>query len=146
MALSRLIIFRHADPKPDANEALGRLALEIQHELIPPVVGLTSTAERALMSARAVGDRLNLDFIKSPVLWSDQEHPEDMDGVLSLIRSHPEAKTIVLLTHMEIAEYLPRFYVREELGIRVAWYDPVRRGTIVLVNFDEPIPTRQYLR
>jgi len=81
------------------------------------VVLLTSSALRARESAEMLGNTIGCNFEAHDVLWSDSAHRKDLPGVMELIRSkRNDGDVLILVTHLEYIEYLPKYFSMEEFG------------------------------
>jgi phosphohistidine phosphatase SixA len=93
----------------------------------PSVALLTSSAPRARESAEIVARHLRAFLDVTPEsheeLWSDSEHRCNLTTASELVRQRGEtADLVIVVTHLEYVEYLPRFLGPDD--IRHRWYPP----------------------
>jgi phosphohistidine phosphatase SixA len=82
------------------------------------VLILTSTAPRASQSAIIIKTILGAEVKESPALWSDNEHPKDLQKALALIKAEKDhVDVLIIVTHYEYTERLPGYFAKEVLGV-----------------------------
>ncbi|MFA5157745.1 MAG: hypothetical protein WC451_00945 [Patescibacteria group bacterium] len=121
--MEKLIVARHGSYGGDhlnsrGVEEINRLSQGLQQVIGGgSVVILSSTAARAVESAKIMSEILGVPFSSHEILWSDDRHRENLPAALRLVQSREnEADVVVLVTHFEYAEQLPTFFGKEVLG------------------------------
>lgn len=122
MGLERLIVLRHGDYCGKKLNQNGIDQIESISEKIRDIVAgrgvvvLTSTAGRAVHSAEIVSEYLGVDAQPHAILWSDDEHVDDIPGAYDLILSYIDhADVIVVVTHYEYVMDLPEYFANRQL-------------------------------
>lgn len=121
-----LIVARHGQyGNDDRLDNVGRnqvsdLAKEIKNlQGMSRVIILSSTAARAFESAEILAKQLDAPLETHEILNTDISDYDPI-GVLGLVRSKRNGTdTIVLVTHLEYVEYLPKYFAREELQVEL---------------------------
>ena len=80
---------------------------------------LSSTAIRAVESARIISKELKVKFKIHNALWHDDEYPAYQSEVLELIQSHTKTDVLILVTHREYTGYLPHYFSKACLNARL---------------------------
>lgn len=119
-----LILVRHGHDANDRISETGRAQIQSLRERIASLVAsktvyiLSSPTRRALDTADMLSDRLNAAIDLYDVLWSENDHPMNMEKALELIRAF-EAKVdvLVVVTHYEYVKDFPAYYGRNVLGV-----------------------------
>lgn len=148
--MKALIVVRHGDHDGDRLlSCLGNNQIKLLAEAIKPFIErqnvkiVSSTAGRAVASAEALSEILDLPFTQDKVLWSDNNHWIKLPETLDVIKSFAEhADIIILVTHLEYAEILPAYVVQEisaERGTTVEYpYNtPTSKGEAWIVDIDK---------
>ncbi|MGE0792733.1 MAG: hypothetical protein AB7V77_00975 [Candidatus Woesearchaeota archaeon] len=130
--MKHLFIGRHASYDSEGRiSAEGKKELDFLSEQIKQVLNggsahiVTSTAPRALDSAEVLKKNLNATVVEEPYLWSGTDAPEDSfytdrnyDRVVDIINKHKDnADAVIVLSHLEVVDDVPRGYACRELGI-----------------------------
>lgn len=77
---------------------------------------LTSTAPRAKESAEVLGKKIDVEPQEHELLRSEGGRPMDIDGVIALIQEHENFDIVIIMTHYEYSEFLPRPFAEKVLG------------------------------
>lgn len=124
MELERLIVLRHGDYCGKKLNQNGIDQIESISEKIRDIVAgrevviLTSTAGRAVHSAEIVSEYLGVDAQPHAILWSDDEHEDDMPGTYDLVQTYiDKVKVVVLVTHYEYVECFPEYFASKYLDV-----------------------------
>lgn len=139
--MKTLIIVRHGNYGDDDHlnndgrnqiQELGKKLCSIINQ--SSVLLLTSPKDRARESAEIIGSILKTDIEAHKILWSDCSRPENLPGVLELVKSHQnQAEVTILVTHYEYAELFPAYYARNELGFTLT-SKPLNKGEALVIN------------
>lgn len=135
----KLILVRHGDYDQDlqlsnfGRNQMSQLAERLRRDIDGVNTRLMSSpADRAIESAKVIGEALNLEVEEHEILWSDNTHPEDVEGVLQLISSHEDGtEVLILVTHFEYLLMLPFAY-----GMKI--FSPsVEKGEALIIDRDQ---------
>lgn len=140
-----LVVARHGDYGGDDN--LSQRGAEQMRNLAEKMLSivdgskiilLSSTARRASQSAEVISQVLKVPFEEHEVLWSENCHPENEAELLELVRARkPENQAMILVTHLEYAEYFPTYFARHELGMKLeggCWPPIPKKGQACLID------------
>lgn len=120
-----LIVVRHGNYNRGGKEELneeGRSSIkQLTNRLKSLIQGkktiiLSSTIPRAFESATIIGEGLGVDIEGYDILWSDDNHIENLPAIFNLIESHAESDVIIVVTHCEYTEYLPLYFGEKYLN------------------------------
>jgi len=145
--MSNLVIVRHGEYGRDMRlNAKGRDQMYNMAEILQGVLArkntahiLSSTAPRALDSAKILSEIQNVPIEEHELLWSESGHPEDLDGAYGPIKSLQEKADLgIVVTHLEYAESLPPFLLEKEFN-KFASSREVRKGEGVLLDYRREI-------
>ncbi|MGW8185544.1 MAG: histidine phosphatase family protein [Candidatus Moraniibacteriota bacterium] len=96
---------------------------------------LSSPAPRASQSAKIISEKLNVPFEEHEILWSDNDHWEDYDGLLKIVKKRrSKAEIIILVTHLEYVEGFPDHFARNELAMDIDYPPIPSKGEACLVD------------
>lgn len=121
-----LFVVRHGDYDRDRNlSSFGAdQIMELSDQLKGFINGgkvllLSSPAPRASQSAQIISEKLCVPVEEHEILWSDNDHCEDFDGLLQIVtKRRAEAEIMILVTHLEYAEGFPDYFASKELGLK----------------------------
>lgn len=120
--MDTLIIARHGHDNgrylSETGQAqISRLCDRLLPDMNGSVLVLSSTTDRARESAEIIAKAFSAEIELHKVLWSENDHPMDLDGALAVIRERePRADVIVVVTHYEYVVDLPAHYATKVLG------------------------------
>ncbi len=120
--MKRLIIARHGHDiggrlSTDGEGQISRLCDRLELDVNGSMLVLSSVTDRARESAEAIAKRFSGEIELHKVLWSENNHPMDLDGALAVIRERENrADVILVVTHYEYVVDLPAHYGMQVLG------------------------------
>lgn len=122
-----LIVVRHGEYDEDYNlDHDGRCQIQGLSEKLKEFVNgnetllLSSPAPRAIQSAQIISEILGMPAEEHDILWSDNDHFRDFDGLRMILRERKsEAEVIIIVTHLEYVEGFPLYFAVNELGMAV---------------------------
>ena len=134
--MKHLFVARHGDYDYDSMYAArlndsGRQQMEVLGKAMKEILKgssvylISSTAPRALDSSEILVAQLALPvFEKSSYLWSGDDAPSDsfyrnpsLDRLMGLVNNkRSKADGLVMVTHLEVAEEFPTYFLKKELG------------------------------
>lgn len=147
--MKMLVLVRHGSCGPDGRlDEIGygqavalatRIKEMVEREGHSSISMLCSTAPRALDSADVMGHVLGRMLIARedhPAFWADDEHSHDFREGLSLIeRAGENADVVIVVTHLDYANYFASFMARERGWESHLPNFSVRYGEAVVVNY-----------
>jgi broad specificity phosphatase PhoE len=133
--MKHLFVARHGDYDGDYRISnYGRQQMETLGKAIKQVLNgssaylVSSTAPRALDSSEilAVELGLPLEFERTPYIWSGNSAPEDShykrfdsnDKLVEFVNERKDkADGLIMVTHLEITDWFPYYFLKKELEI-----------------------------
>ncbi len=98
---------------------------------------LTSTAPRAIDSAKAINEVLQVGYEEHDELWDDDSHQGDWKKSINIIDSKKDSfDMVIVVTHLEFTEILPYYFAREVLEIDDFDCGPVGKGEAIAIDFE----------
>lgn len=149
--MKKLILVRHGeyDKQKQLSLAGKQQIRDLCVRLQPHIAGhsviiLSSTAPRAIQSAHVMAEILSAPVEPYPILWVDNFHSSNMEGVAALVEYNGHrADVVILMTHLEYVESFPSYYgLHAKMTYFPVVYDPeYGTGRIVdcIANSCEPI-------
>lgn len=141
--MKKIIIVRHGDYSGSNLTTLGVNQMETLAGFLSWVnptqtTMLSSSASRASNSARILSEKLGLPFTEHYGLWSDDDHDYDLRFASQLIKSQ-DSEAVILITHLEYAQYLPKFICKDIFGNTelMNGYSGLYKGQMVLINLEK---------
>ncbi len=140
--MKKMIIVRHGEYDSNLNlSEYGVCQMKDLVKMIARIAGegvvriLSSSAVRAAQSANVLASGLTKGvFEKCERLWSDRDHPEDLDEVLGMVNTYADTcDVLVLVTHLEYARDFPSYYSEQVLKREFPWQS-VEKGEMVAVD------------
>lgn len=141
--MDRLAIIRRGDYLLDNGRlsALGRTQIHKLGQMLESLVNeervlvLSSTAPRALDSAKIIADILEVPVEEHEVLWADDDHRSNFDAVHQLVQSIRRKTNFgVLVTHLEYAQFFPSFLAKRDFGVSLPRF-AVKKGEAVILDY-----------
>lgn len=142
--MKKLILVRHGEY--GWNNQLtdyGRQQIaSLSEQLKPHVNGaslliLSSVAPRASESAEILGSAFGVGTEEHDVLWSENQHREDLPAALELVRSKKDvAEVVMLVTHLEYVCDFPNYFGQHELGVSFQ-YQEISKGTAWVIDCEQ---------
>ncbi|MCX6812263.1 MAG: histidine phosphatase family protein [Candidatus Berkelbacteria bacterium] len=129
--MKKLVIVRHGDYcYSDGENVLSHAGEDQIRELIEKLVAenviinsggelviLSSTARRAVDSAKIIAEALGVRCNFNEILWSESFRIENLPGALELVRQLESADTVIMVTHYKYTKYFPQYFGQEYLGV-----------------------------
>lgn len=151
-----LIVVRHGEYVQFSGRLseVGRRQMEALAESIKVLLDgmsvrmISSTAQRALDSAEVLSTVLQVTFDGNDLLWSDNMHRMKMEETLEFIRSiADQADVVILVTHIEYAEYLIRSYIKKisserSITVEAPYNTPTGKGQAWILDCESLVPRR----
>ncbi len=149
MDLKKVIIIRHGNyGSDDRINSSGIYQMEDNADKIRAVMGssknialLSSSAPRAEDSAIVLSEALDIPYTTYKEFWSDNQHYENYDRALALLKTEVEKRnvdTVVLVTHMEYANYLPRIIIKDA-GKDFMAHTPLEKGEMLVIDLEKEV-------
>jgi phosphohistidine phosphatase SixA len=122
--MKKLIVIRHCaydlgrvsrPISPEGRAQAERLRVSLSRHMVPDEMAFLSSKEtRAWQTAEMIAGR-DIEVQLSDVLFSDDKHPFDEGDVFHFVNSFfgEGVRTVVVVTHLELAEALPAFIMEE---------------------------------
>lgn len=142
----KVILVRHGMRMPPMDELLpfGREQMRHVAEQIKPhcptegTLLLTSTSNRGRQSAEIIAIALGLHAEERDCLWTESRRPFKMDDLLACVDVGNQAKVVILVTHLEVLDWLPEELMRWCLDVRS--FKPRRnldQGSAVIIDCEQ---------
>ena len=147
MKMKKLVIVRHGDYdfRGHLTDRGIRMVEGLVNNLHPylegpeglemPIVVLSSPASFAWQSAAIIATRFDVLASQHPELYSEHDSRPRFSDILTLLRISAErASTVIIVTHLEIAENFPQHFANRELDrIELKGWD-IERGEAWLID------------
>lgn len=127
----KLIVARHGDYNRRGDKRLNQDGIVSIKQLASQIKSiahgkntaiLSSTITRAFESATIIGKELDINDIEGcDILWSDDNHIDNLPAIFSLIESHSKNSkndVVILVTHGEYTECLPSYFGEKYLNLK----------------------------
>ncbi len=150
--MNHLFVARHGNYNLDRRlDYYGRQQMEVLGKAIKEILNggsarvISSTAPRARDSSEVLIEQLALpEFKQVPYLWSGNDAPEDSfyynpdrDRLMKLVNERREGVNgLVMVTHLEVAEELPSYFLKKELG-KDEYVGEISKGQAVHLDLEE---------
>jgi phosphohistidine phosphatase SixA len=144
LGMKKLILVRHGDCTADGELTMigclriSSLALKLKSILhvITDVIILSSTATRAMQSARVLAKGLPATIEGHEVLWSDDEEGlrVQLPEALTFVRSRMSHDVVILVTHQEYTEDFPGYFGQQELNDTRFHCEALRRSEAWVID------------
>lgn len=140
--MRHLILVRHSyyDDVTHRINKPGRIAITgLVTKLQPvikgqPVVVFSSPAIWVRDSAELLASILGVSVEIQDILRSSDEHPENLDGALELVKLHQHrAEVLVFVTHYEYANHFPYHFGMTELQTEFC-HGEITKGTALVID------------
>lgn len=92
---------------------------------------LSSTAPRAMESSQIIAEVLSCQIEGHDILWSESSREWDTVKALELVKASAETnvEVLVIVTHLEYIENLPRLLAQEFLGKQIGGAVELAKGS-----------------
>ena len=124
--MKKLIIVRHGSYSTSTGKLIesGHSQMKRLAEVLRPMVKnytttiiLSSSAPRAVESAKMLGGSLGVIVEEYMELWSDENREPDYDKATAIIKTRNAIDIVIIMTHHEYVHYLPSDFARQELKV-----------------------------
>lgn len=139
-----LVIVRHGNYGKDLHlddsgrADIARLAVQLNQYINGGSIRiLTSPVDRAQESAHILGMSFGVDPQPHELLWSDNNHDEDLPAALELVRTQGHGvDALLLVTHYEYVGLFPEYFGKQELGVSFP-IKFIEKGEAWVIDYDQ---------
>lgn len=142
--MEALVIARHGVYDDSYNlSPRGAEQMKALAERLKPTIGsrkvivLASSVSRGRASGDVMGEVLGCPVEHHEVLWSEKDHPENLEKATELIMSKgADHDVVIIVTHLEYTERLPSYVGEHVMGGVKFGYVEITKGSAYIMDFN----------